>query len=93
LLLHRFRIGDHRVIITDFNLKDVVGYQVKIYYLEIRRLTEDDKSVVEKCIAKVLEQLTFYNINKKLDELEDNCNSLEELRKVVKLDMIDKQVT
>ena len=41
----------------------------------------------------MLELLTFHNINKKLGKLEDNWDSLKELRRVVKLGIIDEQVT
>ena len=72
LLLYEFSIRDYRMILVNFNLKNVVGYQVKIYHLEIRRLREDNKLVAEKYNEKALELLIFYNIDKKLDELEDN---------------------
>ena len=58
-------MGDYRIIIVDFNLRDKTGYQVKIFYLEMRRLTRDNKLVVEKYNMKVLELLSFYDINKK----------------------------
>ena len=93
LLLYVFSIEDYRVIIVDFNLRDIAGYLVKIYYLEMRRLIEDNKLVVEEYNIKTLVLLTFHNIDKKLEKLEDNWDSLEELRRVVKLDMINKQVT
>ena len=81
------------MILVDFNLKDVVGHWVKIYYSEMRRLAGDNKPVAKKYNAKVLELLIFHNINKKLGELEDNWDSLEELQRVVELDIIDKEVT
>ena len=90
LLLHKFSIGNHRIIAVDFNLKDVAGYQVKICYPEMRRLVGDNKLVIEKYNAKVLELLIFHKIDKKLDKLENNWDSLEELRKVIKLDIIDE---
>ena len=68
---------DYRVIIVDFNLKDAVDYQVKICYLEMSRLIGDNKLAVEKYNTKALDLLTFCNINKKLDELEDNWDSPE----------------
>ena len=93
MILHSFGTGDHRIITVDFNLRDAAGYRVKIYYPEIRRLIGDNKLVAEKYDAKVLELLTFYDINKKLDKLENNWDSLEELRRVAKPDMINEQVT
>jgi len=59
----------------------------------MRRLAGDNKLVVEKYNIKALELLIFYDIDNKLDELEDNWNSLEELRRVAKLDIINEQAT
>ena len=60
------------MIIVDSNLRNAAEYWVKICYPETRRLIGDNKPVVEKYNAKALELLTFHNIDKKLDELEDN---------------------
>ena len=47
------------MIIVDFNLKDTVGYRVKIYYLEIKILAGKNKPVIEKYNAKALKLLSF----------------------------------
>ena len=75
------------MIIVDSNLNDIGEYQVKFFYLEIERLIGDNKLVVKKYNTKALELLTFHNIDKKLEKLEDNENSLE---KLVKLNIIDE---
>ena len=71
LLPCRFGMGDHRLIIINFRLDDIVEYRVNIYALNMRRLIGNKSLVVARCNAKAIELVVSYKINRNLDILEN----------------------
>ena len=59
----------------------------------MRRLTCENKAVVEKHNVKALDLLQFHKIDKKLDKIEEEQENIDDLSRVEKLDNIDAQVT
>ena len=48
-LLHKFRAGNNRVILVDFELDQIVERGVRIYALRIRRLIDSNQRFVVSC--------------------------------------------
>ena len=87
-----FSTSDHKVALVEFNVRHVARHRVRICHLEMRRLICEKKSVVDKYKKKSLELLQFYNIGDTLDELEKWWDSLEKLKRTIKLDLTCKKV-
>ena len=56
------------------------------------RLICEKKSVVHEHNKKTLELLKFYNTEERLGEPEKHWDSTEDLRRTIKLDLIDEKV-
>ena len=59
------------MIIIDFKFEDIVEFRVNICTLNIKRLIGDKPSVVARYNEKVKELIISHNINRKLNDLED----------------------
>ena len=59
----------------------------------MRRLTCENKAVLEKYNIKALALLQFYEIDKKLDRIEEDQENIDELRRIKNLNAINAQVT
>ena len=49
-------------LLVDFNLSNAIGHKMRIFSPGMRRLTCENKPVVDKHNEKALELLKFYNI-------------------------------
>ena len=90
---HKFGAGDHRVILVDFDLDQVVQRSVRICTPSMRRLICENEQVVEKYNNVALSLLTSNKISQRLEQLEESFGSIDIDHWCVKLNMIDEQVT
>ena len=77
ILPHRFSAGDHRVILVDFELDQIIERNVRACRLKMRRLTCENKNSVTNYNALVWMQLQFHRIPERLKELEDSFKHID----------------
>ena len=92
ILPHRFSAGDHRVILVDFELDQIIERNVRACRLKMRRLTCENKNSVTNYNALVWMQLQFHRIPERLKELEDSFKHIDGDRQNVRLNIIDEQI-
>ena len=90
---HRFGVGDHRVILVDFNLNQIIQQSVKICSPSMRRLICENEKSVENYNSLASALLKSNKIQQRLEQLEASFNSTDRDRWCVKLNMIDEQIT
>ena len=59
----------------------------------MRRLICEKASVVQKYNQRAVELLREHKISEKLDQIEESWDKLEDIKGMVKIDILDKQVT
>ena len=64
---HRFRVGNHRVILVDFNWNDIIGRRINIYKLNMRRLIFKKALIIKKYNQRAVELLREYEISERLN--------------------------
>ena len=57
VFLHRFGVGDYSIMVVDFELADIIGTKVNIYWLAVRRLICENNAIVSNYNLEVLELL------------------------------------
>lgn len=90
---HKFGAGDHRVILVDFKLDQIIQQNVRICTPSMRRLICENEQSVEKYNNLALSLLTSNKISQRLDQLEESFGLIDMDSWCVKLNMIDEQVT
>ena len=90
---HKFGVGDHRVILVDFNLDQLIQRNVRICTPTMRRLICENKRSVDTYNQLAMNLLTSNKILQRLENLEGLFGSMDMDRWCVKLNRIDEQVT
>ena len=93
ILPQKFGAGDHRVILADFDLDQILERNVRICRPKIRRLICENKKSVANYNAIAWKHLQFHNIPKRLKDLEDSFEHVDRDRWNIRLNMIDEQIT
>ena len=62
ILLHKFGVGDHRMILSDFDLDQITERKVRIYRPQMRRLECENKKLVSSYNAMAWKLLQFHSI-------------------------------
>lgn len=93
ILPQKFGAGDHRVILVDFNLDQILERNTRICRPKIRRLICENKKSVANYDAIAWKHLQFHNIPKRLKDLEESFEYEDRDRWNIRLNMIDEQVT
>ena len=89
---HKFGAGDHKVILVDINLDEIVQRNVRICAPPMRRLICENKQSVENYNNLALSLLNANKISQRLEKLEESLGSIDIDSWCVKLNMIDEQV-
>jgi hypothetical protein len=93
ILAQKFSMGDHRVILMDFNFDQIVERRVRICTLQMRRLICNNHKSIMKYNETVWQLLQFHNVLQRLKALEDSFDSIDIDLWYVRLNILDKQVT
>ena len=93
ILPHKFGAGDHRVILVDFNLDQILERGVKICTPSMRRLICENKKSVENYNQLAWSLLQSNKVPQRLEALETSLASTDVELWCVKLNMLDEQIT
>ena len=77
ILSQKFGIGDHRVILVDFNFDQIVERRVRICTQQMRRLICNNHKSVMKYNDTAWQLLQFHNVLQCLKALEASFNSTD----------------
>ena len=80
-------------MVVDFQLVDITKKEVNICWLAMKRLNYKNDIALSNYNLKVLEHFKEYNIFNKLNKIETLYNTLDPDLKIVKIDILDKQVS
>ena len=82
ILLHYFRVGDHRCIIADFLREVFFGSQtISIIKAEMCRLSLSQPQSVTNYIQKAEQLLTYHKIDNKINAIKREWPHLTQLKK------------
>ena len=90
ILPHKFSAGDHRVILVDFNLDQILERGVKICTPSIRRLIYKNKKSIENYNQLAWALLQSNKVPQCLESLETSLSSTNIELWCVKLNMLDE---
>ena len=93
VFLYKFRVGNHRVILVDLNLDQIVQQSTTICTPSMWRLICENENLVETCNNLAMSLLTSNKIKQCLEQLEALLESIDIDSWCVKLNMIDEKVT
>ena len=89
---HSFGAEDYRFMLIYFKEADLARRSVPICRLSTRRLTYNYTSIVSNYNQKEVELFRFYNMQQKLDLINDRQNLMDSISRAVALDRVDQKV-